>query len=191
MPPSTPTLPRAPCRPPPRFYYGTDTETVRARAASLCIGERAFLAGVPVRRTSLLTYDVAGFKLDLDEVAAEITYLATERRAIQDEPSLRRAAEIVGRQVGRGSFSVGIERYVGRVPIWEATWESRDWKSTPADDRDALDQLAAWACDMGVKAARVGYHVVAPMPLADRPSFVRATHPQSRVSYRQPKGRAA
>jgi hypothetical protein len=166
-------------------------EKIHARARALSIGERTVVDGVWIRRSSLLTYDVSGMRLDLDEVAAEVAYLAAERDAIREEPSLGRAAEVVGRQRHTGRFRVGIERYVGRIPIWEATWTPGDVACCAREPSFALDALAAYAREMGLTAERIGYHVVSPMPLADRPPLARATHRQSRPSLRQPRGASA
>jgi hypothetical protein len=134
--------------------------------------------------------------LDLDEVAVEAAYLAGERVAIENEPSLIRAAELVERQLAgrgqRGRFKVRIERFIGRVPIWSATWSSSDWRSTGRETDAALEELAEYADRwMKIPAAKLGYHVVSPMPLADLPPLQRATHRQSRPSARQPQPRSA
>jgi hypothetical protein len=146
-----------------------DTGPTRILAAltTLTLGAVAYFSGVRVHRVSLLTYVVAGFYLDQADAPAEIAYLAAERAAIQDEPSLYTAAEIVARRllVSRGiegAFTVRIER-LPHGPVYVATWHSPDYHTTPDDDRTALDDLAAWAVSMGLSASRVGFEVVAPV----------------------------
>lgn len=143
--------------------------------AALTVGAAHHFPAVLVRRESLLTFNVNGFFLDLEEAAAEAAYLADEREAIQSEPSLPRAAEIVARQqLSRrgidGTFSVSYRGpSVQGLPVWRAIWIGRG--NASRYDRAALDELAAWARGMGLRAERIGYEVIASLP-PDHPGLV-------------------
>lgn len=154
MPSATPTLPQR--HPPPSH------DRALAVARRLRIGEAGYVDGIGIRRTSLLTYRVAGFALDLDEIPTEVAYLAAERLAIRQEPSLVRAGELAAR--GGGVFKVRLERVVAGQRFYEATWTSGDWRSTARDDRAVLDELVVRARDLGMQAQHVGYKVVASVP---------------------------
>lgn len=159
MPSDARTVPRVPFLPP--------SEHALAVARRLRIGELGSVDGVAIRRTSLLTYRVAGFMLDLGEVAAEVAYLAAERVSIREEPTLRRASELAGRR-HRGTFKVRLERIVSGRRVYEATWTADDWRATPQEDRAVLDELVDRAHDLGLRAKHVGYKVLACLPRARR-----------------------
>jgi hypothetical protein len=165
---------------------GNPTRILATIVAALTLGAIAFIAGVKVQRTGLCTYCVAGTSLDVlpghdtpEDIAAELTYLAEERAAIQGEPSLRRAAEVVERQLLTGprrlagrfvvrSREIRTEQVDGRCTThraYHASWHG-DWAETLSEQRLALDDLAAWATGMGMTASRVGYEVIATLPPA-------------------------
>jgi hypothetical protein len=148
------------------------TARILAAVAALTLGAFTFFSGVKVKRISLLAYNVAGFVLDLDEVPAEVAYLEAEREAIREEPSLYRAAEIVQRQLLTGSRGLSgrfsVRSYVvGGARVWSAVWCGGDMDLRC--DRIALEDLAAWARDMGLAASRIGFEVIATLPPALRP----------------------
>ena len=153
---------------------------ILAALARLTLGAVAYFSGVRVQRVTLLTFLVAGFYLDAAEAPAEIAYLAAEREAIQSEPSLYRAAEVVERQLFtgprrlEGRFTVTIEPHAHGL-VYVATWHSSDYHTTTRDDRTALDDLAAWASSMGLRASRCGFEVIAPLAGAEpaRPALAK------------------
>jgi hypothetical protein len=149
----------------------TDAARIQATIASLTLHGVAFIAGMKVERISLFWFVVAGTCLHVDEVVAEIAYLVSEREAIQDEPTLLRAAEVVQRQLANGplhldgSFTVRTSFGCGHQ-VQIATWSSKDWRACRRDDVRALDELVEWANGMGLgfRATRVGWEVVATLP---------------------------
>lgn len=157
---------------------------IRAAIEALALGTTTFVSRVKVRRVTLFAYNVAGTYLHLDEVAEEVAYLSAERESVQMEPSLYRAAEVVGRQLLTGprglsgSFRVRTETKLGHT-VQIACWSSHAWGDTLRDDRTALDDLATWARDMGLRASRVGCEVIATYPIG--PAVTKAS-PRTEVA---------
>jgi hypothetical protein len=149
----------------------TDTARIQARVGSLTLGGVTYFAAVKVQRVSLLTFCVDGTYVSAEDAAAEIAYLVAEREAIEDEPSLLRAAEVVQRQLANGplrldgSFTVRTSFGCGHQ-VQIATWSSKDWRASRRDEVRALDELVEWANGMGLgfRATRVGWEVVATLP---------------------------
>jgi hypothetical protein len=152
---------------------------ILAAVMALAVGAVVYFSGLAVRRVSLFTFDVAGFLLDAAEVPPEVAYLAAERQAIQEEPSLFRAAEIVERQLLSsfsrgidGRFSVRRDKVVAGRPVYSARWTG---EGDARSERTALNDLASWATGMGMTASRIGFEVIATYTLAGRPGLAKTT----------------